>query len=375
MSDGLTLPNLGPHVGVCLWSLTASPGRIRAANGAFASLIGYSERELAACIGDGLRWQTLIAAEGLAAHGDRVREIVDHDAAAPAEVIVTARDARQLVLLVTAARADGASDDVISTCVDITAFAAAREESARANAAKSRFLAAVSHELRTPLNTISGQATLLAEGVHGAVSEKQADALARITRSERRLREVVDSVLAFSRLELGDVAYDIEAVRIEPVVREAVASLASQASARWLAIDVGQFGEHDVVMADRAKLAQIVAALVSNAIKFTDRGGRIVIDVARRSEVPEFVFLRVTDTGVGIPVARFDEIFAPFSQESSGHARTAEGLGLGLTICRDLARAMGGEVRVRSREGEGSVFTVALRAAEEQPENGTARAD
>lgn len=361
--EAQTTTGLGPYVGSCVWSLRQAPGRIRSANAAFANLLGVSETELATQLNDGLRWQTLVGEHGAAAHGDRIHEIADHGAHSPAEIAITGKDGRRTVLLVTSARVDPESDEVVSTCLDVTPLANAREDSVRATATKTRFLAAVSHELRTPLNIISGQTTLLTEGVYGELSEKQRDALTRITRAERQLRQAVDSVLTFSRLELGEMSYQLEAVPLGAVVRQAVDATASQAAAKSLTVDVGDFRDDDVVRADRDKLSQIVVALLSNAIKFTNSGGRICVDVARRAEVADFLFLRVSDTGVGIPSDVIPHLFEPFAQESSGNARIYDGLGLGLTIVRDLARAMGGEVRVRSKPGEGSVFTVALRLA------------
>ena len=359
-----TALGLGPYVGNCVWSLLESPGRIRSANPAFANLLGMSEDELAVRLSEGLRWQTLVGEGGAAAYGDRVHEIIERGAHSPVEIELAIGDGRRLVILVTSARLERDSDDVMSTCLDVTPLANAREDSARATATKSRFLAAVSHELRTPLNTISGQTELLAEGVYGALSEKQRDAIARILRGERQLRQAVDSVLTFSRLELGEMSYRIESVPLDAVVRGAVDATSSQAAAKSLTVSIGEFRDDDVVRADRDKLTHSVVGLLSNAIKFTERGGRICVDVARRAEVPGFVFLRVSDTGVGIPIERIPELFEPFAQESSGTTRTAEGLGLGLTIVRDLARAMGGEIRARSKPGEGSVFTVALRLAD-----------
>ena len=312
---------------------------------------------------EGRQWHELVGESGAAAYGDRVREIIEHGAHSPAEVELMIGGGRRVVVLVTSARVEMESDEVMSTCLDITTLTDARENSARATATKSRFLAAVSHELRTPLNTIAGQTALLAEGVYGDLTEKQRDAVARILRGERQLQQAVDSVLTFSRLELGEITYRLESVPLGAVVREAVDATSSQAAAKSLTVDIGDFRDDDVVRADRDKLTQIIVGLLSNAIKFTEREGRICVDVARRAEVPEFVFLRVSDTGAGIPIERIPQVFEPFAQESVGTTRTAEGLGLGLTIVRDLVRAMGGEVRVRSKPGEGSVFTVALRLA------------
>jgi signal transduction histidine kinase len=135
-----------------------------------------------------------------------------------------------------------------------------------------------------------------------------------------------------------------------------------QLAARRITYDV-DVREPFVVRADREKLIQILLNLLSNAAKFTPPGGRVVVDATYRSDAPGDVFLRVTDTGPGIPEDKHAAIFEPFVQVHAGLTRTVEGTGLGLSISRDLARGMGGDIRVRSAKGAGSAFTLRLRRA------------
>ena len=117
------------------------------------------------------------------------------------------------------------------------------------------------------------------------------------------------------------------------------------------------------IRADREKLSQILLNLLSNAVKFTDAGGRVLIDIGKRADgdAPRgFVYLRISDTGIGVPRDKQETIFDPFVQVQRSLTRTVEGTGLGLSISRDLARGMGGDLRVRSTEGAGSVFTLRL---------------
>ena len=115
-----------------------------------------------------------------------------------------------------------------------------------------------------------------------------------------------------------------------------------------------------VARADREKLQQILINLLTNAIKFTPAGGRLTVDAATRPGAPDRAFLRVADTGIGIPADKLESIFEPFVQVDTGHTRESEGTGLGLAISRDLARGMGGDLRARSEAGKGSVFTLTL---------------
>lgn len=264
--------------------------------------------------------------------------------------------------------------------VDVTEQIQARREaeSARvaaetANRAKSEFLAAMSHELRTPLNAIAGHAQLMEMGLHGPVSPEQREALTRIQRSEAHLLALINDVLNFAKLEAGRVEYHIEAVPLLEVVSEVLPMLAPQLAAKDLHTDVNVAPEV-IVRADREKVQQILINLLSNAMKFTDSGGRVSIVT---SSVPgntsllasknsgKLVSLLVSDTGIGIPPEKQEEIFDPFVQVHRNLTQPIEGTGLGLAISRDLARAMGGDLTVQSEPGVGSAFTLTLPVMEQ----------
>jgi signal transduction histidine kinase len=229
-----------------------------------------------------------------------------------------------------------------------------------ANRAKSDFLAAMSHEFRTPLNAIAGHAQLLEMGLHGEVNAAQREALARIQRSEANLLALVNDVLNFAKLEAGRLEYDIQDVPLADVVADAFAVIEPQLAAKGIAYQVA-IESGVTARADREKLGQILLNLFSNAVKFTGAGGIVVVDLGERDgSPPGFILLRVTDTGIGIPREKQEAVFDPFVQVHRKLTHTTEGTGLGLAISRDLARGMGGNLRVRSRMGEGSTFTLAL---------------
>lgn len=260
--------------------------------------------------------------------------------------------------------ADQTVSGIFVVAVDVSDEVTARRDAEAANDAKSSFLAAMSHELRTPLNAIAGHVQLLEMGIHGPVTEAQREALNRVQRSEQYLLSIINDVLNFAKLEAGRVEYRLEDMPMAGIVAEVVSLVEPQVNAKALAIDV-DLAPDVLVRADREKLQQILLNLLGNAIKFTASGGRIAIDMPVRSNAPAgdaagTVFLRVSDTGIGISREKQDLVFDPFVQVHRKLTRTTEGTGLGLAISRDLARGMGGDLRVRSVEGEGSAFTLAL---------------
>jgi signal transduction histidine kinase len=236
----------------------------------------------------------------------------------------------------------------------------ARRVAEQANRAKAEFLAVMSHELRTPLNAIAGYAELMELGVQGPVSDGQRQALDRIQRSQRHLLGLIDQVLNYARLETGTVQFALGDVALDPLLRAADALLYPQMKAKGLEYSCAGCDPRVLVRADGDKLQQILVNLLTNATKFTDRHGRIAVDA---DVVGEFVRLRVSDTGMGIPADKLESIFDPFVQIDTPYTRTRDGVGLGLAISRDLARRMGGELSVESTVGAGSTFTLALPVA------------
>jgi len=233
----------------------------------------------------------------------------------------------------------------------------ARAEAEEANRAKTHFLAVMSHELRTPLNAIGGYAELLELGVHGALTNPQHEAVRRIQMSERHLLGLIERVLSFARVEAGTIRFDITPVNVAELVRTAETLVEPQMRSLGLELKLRVTDEGRYVFADAEKARQILLNLLSNAMKFTPRGGSLTIASVVRNDRVE---ISVADSGVGIPPDKLESIFEPFVQIDSRLTRTHEGVGLGLAISRDLARAMGGDLTAASTLGEGACFTLTL---------------
>jgi len=265
-------------------------------------------------------------------------------------------------------RDDGRISGLFVHAVEVTDLVDSRREAEGANRAKSEFLAAMSHELRTPLNAIAGHAQLLEMGVHGPLTDAQRQALSRIQWSEGHLLALINDVLNYAKLEAGRVQYDMADVALDDLTKEVLSMIQPQLEAAALSCAVNV--PSDVVAhGDREKIRQILINLLSNAMKFTERGGRVTIAASREGDeshdgggAPRILF-QVSDTGVGIPDDKQESIFDPFVQVHRNLTRSTEGTGLGLAISRDLARGMGGDLEVTSAVGKGSTFSLRLQAA------------
>ncbi len=240
----------------------------------------------------------------------------------------------------------------------------ARDAALDANRAKSDFLAVMSHELRTPLNAIGGYTEILQLGIYGEINQSQRDALQRIDRSQQTLLSLINDVLNFAKLESGEVRYAISNVPLWKTLSTIDDFVAPQLRDRRLSYSVNPCDDGVTVRADHEKLQQILINLLSNAVKYTPEGGRIDV----RCDVTEkTVSIHVHDTGIGIAPDRVERIFDPFIQVGRALNRPHEGVGLGLSISRDLATAMGGSLAVESVLGGGSTFTLTLQRGVREP--------
>jgi PAS domain S-box-containing protein len=225
---------------------------------------------------------------------------------------------------------------------------------------RSEFLAAMSHELRTPINATLGYTELMEMGVAGALTAQQREYLERIRRTQQHLLGIITDLLNYSRIEAGQVEYDITPVPACEIIDAVLPMVEPQALAWGLELLRGPCEDGLVARADRAKAQQIVLNLLGNAVKFTPAGGSVTVGCGSQAAR---IVITVADTGEGIEPDQHSAIFEPFVQLGRSLTSGHEGTGLGLAISRDLARAMGGDLTVRSTPGEGAEFTLALQSA------------
>jgi signal transduction histidine kinase/CHASE3 domain sensor protein len=230
------------------------------------------------------------------------------------------------------------------------------ERLTRANRVKTEFLASMSHELRTPLSAILGFADLLVSSPKEQLSPRARESLERIKRNGEHLLELINDVLDLAKAETGRVDVRLAHVNVVQLARACAAEVDSLRGGKELRLSVDASDSAIETMTDAQRVRQILLNLLANAIKFTERG-EVVLRV--RTTAAE-IHLSVEDTGIGIPVGAMKELFQDFHQLEMGDGRRYEGTGVGLALSRRLARALGGEIEVRSREGEGSVFTLIL---------------
>ena len=233
----------------------------------------------------------------------------------------------------------------------------ARMAAQRATRIKDEFLATLSHELRTPLSAILGWTQILLKG-HATSAADQRRAIEVIDRNARAQVQLIDDLLDLSRIMSGKLRLDLQQVSVLDVVQAAVDSAAPAATAKDIRLRSLLDPSRMMVNGDASRLQQVVWNLLTNAIKFTPKGGQVQVLLQR---VNSHIELSVADSGVGIPANFIGQVFDRFSQRDSSSTRQHGGLGLGLAICKQLVELHGGTIRAASPgDGEGSTFVVEL---------------
>jgi signal transduction histidine kinase len=245
---------------------------------------------------------------------------------------------------------------------------------------KSEFIAIASHELRTPLSIVLGYGMM----IHDQSSGDQREYMQRVMESAQRIKEVVDDMVSLRHLETGELRLELESITAQELIAQVVGSIQALAAGNQLEVLLNQPDAPLVFESDREKVLLILNHLLSNAVKFTPHGGRITVSTSlqRRAAVASMSGLQVgdgadgpdswvvfsfQDTGIGIPEREQRRIFDRFYQVADSLRRDRGGIGLGLALVRELVMALNGVVWVQSREGEGSMFAVALPYHHRQP--------
>ena len=267
----------------------------------------------------------------------------------------------------------GRAGEVIALMRDVTArkdqehaLEVARFAAERANGAKSRFLATMSHELRTPLNAIIGFSEMLQEeGALRIDAKRRHDYAHMINESGHHLLSVVNDILDMSKIESGNFELMPEVVAVEQVIAECCELLALRAREAGVDLVARRSGDVPAIVADKRALHQVMLNLLCNAVKFTDRGGKVTVAtraVPAQQAVQEAGQLVITieDTGVGIAGEDLLRVGEPFFQARSSYDRRHDGTGLGVSIVKGLLALHGGAMEIESRVGEGTRVTVHL---------------
>ena len=222
---------------------------------------------------------------------------------------------------------------------------------------KSEFLASMSHELRTPLNSVIGFSEVLLDRLFGELNEKQEQYLEHIRASGRHLLELLNDILDLSKVEAGKMQLELDRTSLREALEHGVAMVSERADRQGLSLIVALEDGVDVVVADPLRLKQVILNLLTNAVKFTPSGGRVEANAER---VGDEIRVSVKDSGLGIAESDQARIFEAFQQGRRDVSASAEGTGLGLTLCRRIVELHGGRLWVDSRLGQGSTFTFAI---------------
>jgi PAS domain S-box-containing protein len=247
---------------------------------------------------------------------------------------------------------------VSSAIRDITERKQLEVRMLEANRLKSEFLANMSHELRTPLNAIIGFAELMYKGKVGPLSFNHREYMGDILTSSRHLLQLINDILDLAKVEAGMMEFRPAEVDVAQLTSEVRDTLRGLAAKKHLHIEICFDEEVRKVVVDAGRVKQILYNYLSNAIKFTPVGGRIVVRIA--GDGPSLFRIDVEDTGVGIPAEQLGKLFVEFQQLDGSPGKRYQGTGLGLALTKRIAEAHGGRVAVRSTPSQGSTFSAIL---------------
>ncbi len=258
---------------------------------------------------------------------------------------------------------DGKVVGVLETCRDITEKKEAekllqeKKLAEIANNTKSEFLANMSHELRTPLNSIIGFSDILYEQMFGKLNEKQLKYVGNISKSGKHLLDLINSILDLSKVEAGKLELDYKEFKLADKLRTTETILSPIAEKKNIKIEIEIDSKLTTIFADEAKFAQIMYNLLDNAIKFSYENGVVEVSARKKESLVE---ISVKDTGIGIKDEDQSKLFKPFSQINSFSSKEYQGVGLGLSLVKQIVHLHGGYVWFRSKTGEGSTFVFTI---------------
>ena len=350
----------------CGYVVFSDDGTVTEVNQTLLSMLGYARLEVL-----GWHLEKLLPPGGRIFYHTHLLPILKlQGAAEELYFALRTKDGRDIPVLLNAQRkesgGEGANECVVMRMLQRHEFEdqllAARRLAEEASAAKGKFLAMMSHDLRTPLTTIYGNASLLETDTDVALASPHREHVEAIKAACRSLSTMIGDILEYAQLGAGQVRIHKTVVPVDESIDRALTLV--RVSAMDAGVTLSASSSHASAEADPDKLQQILLNLLGNAIKFTPRGGYVEVLATQEADR---VLVHVRDTGIGIAAQDLPNAFSPFVQLDAGTSipgGVAErGVGLGLAISRELARAMGGDVTAESEPGRGSVFTIHLPAA------------
>ncbi|GAM25884.1 hypothetical protein SAMD00019534_090590 [Acytostelium subglobosum LB1] len=334
-------------------------GTIVDANDALLSIIGYSRSELEQ---GQVNWMKLTPPEFSEISARALLELKAKRWCQPIEKAYTHKSGKRVPILVTAVMIDGSSEQCITFVFDLSRYRQAEESAIQATNLKTQFLANISHELRTPCHGILGMSQMLLDS---KLNDPQRDCAETIKRSTDTLITLINDMLDFSKIESGNMTLELAEFQLVPMIEEIIDLHSEAANKKDIDVYFVMSRDHPVppvLIGDRRRILQVLVKVVSNAVKFTERG-HVLIEVSTEYECGDQISLRfsVIDTGIGISDANMKQIFTPFCQADGSSSRRHGGTGLSLSYCKNLINLMSGTLHFESQLGQGTNFSFSLK--------------